>query len=185
MTTKSRWSSLWGPRSPEATATVEALKAEHAEVDAAKLQDRPVDPNRRTDMLGRAAAIETGDEEDADGNPIRPPEYTLRVPRYGGITVKRASDATGAFLGILALCEKHLPAWDSTLTRFGVLVAQLDENPKIAFFVRRTRDGGTIAVPDARTKEEALLQIVQALLELQVRHRALLEAGGVTVFRNA
>ena len=41
----------------------------------------------------------------------------------------------------------------------------------------------TLAVPDARSKEEALMQIVQALLELQVKHRAQIEAGGVTVFR--
>lgn len=177
-----RWASLWGARrGPEAEAAVQALREEHARRDAAALANRP--PDGPTDGLGRSAPLQT-DSEDADGNPITPVTYTLRVPGYGGVTVRHASDPTSALLGILELCEQHDRKWEPTLTRFGVLVAPLDAQPTVAFYVRRSRDGMTLAVPDARSRSAALLQIVQALLELQAKHRAIFEAAGVQPFRN-
>jgi hypothetical protein len=175
---KSRWASLWGgSRNADTTKTAEELRAEHAAKDAALAKAD------RRDLNGRPAPLEQEDE-DADGNPLRPPEYTLRVKGYGGVTVQRADSPTTAFLGILAMCERHLPAWDPVLTRFGVLVAPLAEAPKIAHYVRRTGDGMTLAVPDAQSREDALLHIVQALIELQVKNRAVFGQYGVQAFRN-
>lgn len=177
---KSRWASLWGgARGDGPEKTAEELRREHAAQDAARAAEAPAE---RRDIAGRAAPL-VQDDEDADGNPIRYAAHTLRVPGYGGLTVKPASDATSAFLGVLALCEKH-PEWDPVLTRYGVLVAKLEALPKVAFYVQRSRDGMTLALPDARSRQEALLQLVQALLELQVKHRAEFEQAGVQVFRN-
>lgn len=176
---KSRWASLWGGSRTDATKTAEEFRAEHAAKDAVHKRATA----DRTDINGRPAPLEQEDE-DADGNPLTPPEYTLRVKGYGGVTVRRADTPTTAFLGILAMCEKHLPAWDPVLTRFGVLVAPLREAPKIAHYVRRTGDGMTLAVPDAMSREDALLHIVQALIELQVKNRGVFEQHGVQAFRN-
>lgn len=175
---KSPWASLWGGgRLAEKTAA--ELRIEHAERDAG---NEPRNKGEPVDALGVAAPLHTEDE-DADGNPVRHPEYTLRVAGYGGVTVRRANDATTAFLGILELCEENLRAWDAALTQYGVLVAKLDAQPAVAFYVRRSRDGMTLAVPDAQNRGQALMQVVQALLTLQVKHRAIFEAAGVQAFR--
>lgn len=176
LTQKSKWAALWGGSRADAEKTAEQLRAEHAAKDAARAGAG------RRDLDGRPAPLDQ-DDEDADGNPLRPPEHTLRVAGYGGVTVRRADNPTSAFLGILAMCEKF-PAWEPVLTRFGVLVARLEKPPAIAHYVRRTTDGMTLAVPDARDRNEALLLIVQALLELQVKNRATFEQHGVQAFRN-
>ncbi len=177
---RSKWASLWGAQ--RSSDEVEKLRQEHAAADAERAQ-RAQSGDGITDVYGNAAAV-YDEDEDADGNPIQHPEYTLRVAGYGGVTVKKAHDPTSALLSILAVCETNMRVWEATLTRFGVLVAQLDSQPAVSHFVRRTRDGMTLAVPDARTRRDAILQIIQALLELQVRHRAVLEAAGIHAFRN-
>ena len=183
--TKSRFASLWGgPRNPEAEKAASELRAKHEAEEKAGRHPRDTAPSGEpVDAYGQVSALDTEDE-DADGNPVKPPAYTVRVPGYGGFIVQRADDPTSAMLGVLLLCEANLAKWDPVLTRFGVLVARLDTQPAVSFYVRRTRDGMTLAIPDARTRPEALMQLTQALLELQAKYRETFERGGVQAFRN-
>lgn len=96
-----------------------------------------------------------------------PPKTTTIIsPGYGGITVYNADTPTEALLRVLDLLVQHQRVVDATLVEYAVLLAKLPTQPVQGFALRRAEDGWTLAVPSATKREEALLQITQALLEL-------------------
>jgi hypothetical protein len=95
-----------------------------------------------------------------------PKTTTIICPGYGGITVYNADTPTEALLRVLDQLVKHQRMVDDTLIAYDVLLAKLASQPVQGFCIRRAEDGWTLAVPSATKREEALLQITQALLEL-------------------
>jgi hypothetical protein len=87
-------------------------------------------------------------------------------------------------LHVLDVLVKHYPQVDETLISYDVLLAQFPERPVKGFCVRRASDGWTLAVPAAETRQQAMLQIVQALLALQrTAFRRVMDVEGITPFR--
>ena len=91
---------------------------------------------------------------------------TIPIPAYGGVVVTGADSGTEAILKILNFLVDHRATLDACLTHYDVILMQLDEFPKDGFCVRRTTDGWTLCVPFATDRTQALLQIVQVLLEV-------------------
>jgi len=91
---------------------------------------------------------------------------TLELKGYGGITVEGFDTLTEAAAHILAFCIQHLPVIEDRLISYGVLVAKLDAPAKAQFYVQR-KDGWTLALPEARDRDEGLLSLIQALSHLQ------------------
>jgi hypothetical protein len=109
---------------------------------------------------------------------------SIAVPGYGGLTVRGGEDPTFAMLHVLDVLVKHYPQVDETLISYDMLLAQFPERPVKGFCVRRASDGWTLAVPAAETRQQAMLQIVQALLALQrTAFRRVMDVEGITPFR--
>lgn len=105
------------------------------------------------------------DELTSDGR-LLTPEVTIAVPGYGGITVRSTSVPTEAMLKILDLLVRYRDTADGVLVNYGVLLAELPAPPSEGFCIRRSSDGWALAVPEAQDRNQALLQILQALLVL-------------------
>lgn len=122
-------------------------------------------------------------EDNADGTP--PPVAHVQLGTYGGVTVVGAHSATEAMVHVLDFLVEHLRQVDATLVEYAVLLTRLPELPAQGFYVRRGYDGWTLAVPDAQSRDQALLQIVQALIEISRGPlKKELSAAGITPYRN-
>ncbi len=122
-----------------------------------------VEQPKKADVLEGTRRQKTAVDELEHGPPKT---TTIFVPGYGGITVYDADTPTEGLLRVLDVLVQHQALVDETLTAYAVLLAQLPTQPVQGFALRRAEDGWTLAVPAATKREEALLQIVQALLEL-------------------
>lgn len=108
----------------------------------------------------------------------------IKLPGYGGLTVHKAGSPTEAMLKVLDFCVKNRAAVDQTLTDYAILLAQFSDVPAQGFYVRRGWDGWTISVPEANNRDQAFLQIIQALLEISRGPlRAQLSAARITPYR--
>jgi len=92
------------------------------------------------------------------------PTADVRLGTYGGVGVRNASTPTEALLAVLSFLVTHYAVVDPVLTEYAVLLAKFDAVPAQGFYIRRSSDGWTLSVPDAKDRDQALLQIVQALL---------------------
>lgn len=114
-----------------------------------------------------------------------PKTTTLVVPSYGGVRVYAASSSTEAVLGILNFLVERRDPLDALLTQYGLLVEKLKAFPENGFCVRRSDTGWALLVPEAQDRVQALLQIVQVLLEIaRGPHAAALRAAGITPYRD-
>lgn len=122
-----------------------------------------VEQPKKADVLEGTRRQKTAVDELEHGPPKT---VTIVVPGYGGISVYNADTPTEALLRVLDLFVLHQKMVDATLVDYAVLLAKLPTQPVTGFALRRAEDGWTLAVPAATKREEALLQITQALLEL-------------------
>lgn len=122
--------------------------------------------------------------DDPSSLPGRPPVADVRVPGYGGLRVVEATTATEAVLKVMDFFFKHRATVDPVLVEYGVLFAQLSAVPAQGFYVQRGWDKWTLSVPEAQTRDQAILQIIQALLELERGPlRAAMHQEGVQPYR--
>ena len=113
-----------------------------------------------------------------------PQTVAVAVQGYGGVSVYNARTPTEAMLRILDLLVRHRWAVDDTLVEYAVLLVQLPQQPPGGFALRREPDGWTLSVPAATTRDEAMLQVVQALLALaRSPFGATLRAEGISPYR--
>jgi len=117
-------------------------------------------------------AVATPPKEYAKGEDNgRTPAVTgvvLDVPQYGGISVRGTDNTQEAAKRILEFCIKYIKNIEATLLQYGILVVRLKPNEPIeATLAIRRSDGWLLAIPDVTTREQGLLQLVQAFLALQ------------------
>lgn len=103
---------------------------------------------------------------------------TINIPSFGLITVRGAANNTEAVTRILDYLVRNERLVDPTLVEYGVLLVRLPAPPEGGFYVHRSTDGWTLSIPGVTTKEQALLQIFQALRALQ---QPPLRTAGITV----
>jgi len=108
----------------------------------------------------------TKSEDNGSNLPIT--GVVLDVPQYGGISVRGTDNPQEAAKRILEFCIKYVKNIEATLLQYGILVVRLDLNKpfETPFAIRRS-DGWVLAIPEVTTREQGLLQLVQAFLALQ------------------
>lgn len=103
----------------------------------------------------------------------------IQLENYGSIVVTGIDTPQDAIKLILEFCIKNLKDVEQTLLQFGIVVVKLKPNQAVntEFYIRRS-DGWILAVPEVTTRREGLLQLIQALLALNInpRTRELLKA---------
>ena len=110
---------------------------------------------------------------------------TIQISNYGGISSDTVSEPKEIAGQLLEFCVRNLPQIEDTLAEYGVVVAKVpDAELDLKFYVRRA-DKWTLAVPLAHTREDGLLQLVQALLAVQriPAMKKKLEDAGLCAFR--
>jgi hypothetical protein len=106
-----------------------------------------------------------------DNSPInddlRDTQYaTIALKGYGGITIEGVTELKHAAAQLLKFCVDQEKLVDDILVQFGVLLAQMPVgNLKTKFFIQRA-DGWLIAVPEAKTRDEGCLQLIQAMVKI-------------------
>lgn len=138
---------------------------------------------RRAPTVSEQAANDPGDDINGDMEGVK--QTTVELKNYGGIVVKGAESSAHAAAHILQFCVDNNTDIEKVLTRYGVVVAKIHPGQlKAPFYIQR-RDGWTLAVPMARTRDEGCLQLIQALLAVRLETRAglrMLDAG-ITPFK--
>jgi len=92
---------------------------------------------------------------------------TVDIPNYGGIGAKDTQDTGQIPIRLLELAVNELKKIEDTFLNYGLIVIQLDsdaskDNP---FYIQR-EDGWTLIAPDVKTREEGMIQLIQALNSL-------------------
>lgn len=140
----------------------------------------PPEPKEST-VVDMARERPTTVDRDA-GERVTP--ITIALPGYGGIRVLSGETPTEAMLQVLDFLVKHHPQVDAYLVDYAVLLARFPETPARGFCFRRASDQWTLCVPAATTREHALLQIIQALLEIaRGPLRKQMHDAGITPYR--
>ena len=120
----------------------------------------------------------------ATGAILEDPQIDMKVPGYGGFIVRKVDTPTAALLNVLNVLAANLAVLEPLALEYEVLVVKLGHPPRNGFYVHRSRDGWTLAVPSATNKEQALLQITQALLAIaRSRHAELLSRAHIVPYR--
>lgn len=110
---------------------------------------------------------------------------TVTYPNYGGITVTGTDRPEAIASAVLQFCVSHRAEIDDTLTHYGLLVAKLQpQKLELPFYITRA-DGWTLTIPDAETRQQGLLALIQCLLTLDEipKHRKAMRALGLQPFR--
>ncbi len=105
----------------------------------------------------------------ADGLGIHPEHLlaTLELKNYGGVSVQGCADLTVAAAHILDYLVQHADAVNAALIYHSLLLAPLDLEPTgLKFYIRRA-DGWTLSAPTATARDDALCNLIQALLRLR------------------
>lgn len=131
------------------------------------------DPWRRSSTPAKSVHLpEPEPEPDLDPSPVNDDiqddaqHSTIELKGYGGITVDGVSKLGHAAAQVLQFCVDNHTKIDSTLLKYGVLVAKVPVTPlKLQFYVQR-QDGWLLAVPEAQTRDEGCLQLIQAMMEI-------------------
>lgn len=102
----------------------------------------------------------SGDTDEEAQAAIQRVEY----PNYGGIAVKGAEQSSSIAAAVLQFCINKRDVIDDLLTEHGLLLAKLSPGTlDIPFYITRT-DGWTLTVPEATTRMQGLLCLIQCLL---------------------
>jgi len=112
------------------------------------------------------------------------PTATLRLPGYGAITVRYAEDSTEAAVILLEFLQRNLAGAEPTLLHHGVLVTNTALPANALFRIQRP-DGWFLTVPGAHTREQGLLQLIQAFIQLRTLpdFKKKLESAGISAYR--
>ena len=106
--------------------------------------------------------------------PSAPPEdehydrrfATIELKGYGGITIEDTTDPAQAAMRLLRFCTQEKDAIEPIFTNYGVIVANVKKPPARLTFYVHASDGSLLACPLAKTRDEGLLQLIQALMHL-------------------
>jgi len=90
---------------------------------------------------------------------------TIELKGYGGITVDGVEQMNHAAAQVLQFCVDHYEKIDDIFVKYGVLLAQLPINELTTKFYIQRADGWLMAVPEAKSRDEGCLQLIQAMLE--------------------
>ena len=105
-------------------------------------------------------------QEDRDTTVVELP-HILALQNYGGLSLIGGKSSTEVLLKLLDFCVEHRTQVEDTLADFGIVVAQLNHEPKKLHFYLQREDGWTLAVPEAPSRDYASVQIIQAVLTMQ------------------
>jgi hypothetical protein len=105
-------------------------------------------------------------EDNAQNEGIK--RVQILLVNYGGITVTGTDSSPEAAKIILEFCINHLKNIENILLQYGIVVVKLKptQETNAIFYIRRS-DGWILAIPEARTRNQGLLQLIQAFLALQ------------------
>ena len=100
-------------------------------------------------------------------NDIQVPSHaTIELKGYGGITVDGVEQMNHAGAQVLKFCVDHHKKIDDIFVQYGVLLTQLPVSElNLKFYIQRA-DGWLMAVPEAKTRDEGCLQLIQAMMEV-------------------
>lgn len=93
--------------------------------------------------------------------------FVLELKNYGGLSAIGAKTSTDVVLKLLDFCVMHLNRVEDVLADYGIVLAQLDHEPRKLLFYLQREDGWTLAIPDAPSRDYASVQLIQAVLTLQ------------------
>jgi len=126
------------------------------------------DPWRKAPVVEKPKVVRKAQPvpEDRDVLTIDQP-YMLALQNYGGLCLLGGKTGTDVLLKLLDFCVDHLKRVDDVLANYGVVVAQLDHEPRKLLFYLQREDGWTLAVPEAVSRDNASVQLIQAVLTLQ------------------
>jgi hypothetical protein len=122
--------------------------------------------------------------DNAESLPVQSVSATL--PNYGGITVLGTGNPQELGRRVLEFCVQNAKIVEPYLLQYSIVIVRLPLTTKLntPFYIQRS-DGWTLAVPDVTTKEQGLLQLIQAFLELTQtpNTRTLLEQAGIRPYK--
>jgi len=106
-----------------------------------------------------------------DDSPIendiqKPCHATIELKGYGGITVDGVDQMHHAGAQVLKFCVDHSDQIDDIFVQYGVLLAQMPITELTTKFYVQRADGWLLAVPEANTRDEGCLQLIQAMVEV-------------------
>lgn len=118
----------------------------------------------------KAAPAPTATTADPDSDDFSTAKRSAIVLKdYGGISVKGSYDRKQVAIQLIGFCVEHLTKIEDILTQYGILVTQLEPGKLDTPIFIQQEDGWTLTVPFAKDKPQAILQLIQALLEMDSR----------------
>ena len=90
---------------------------------------------------------------------------TIMLKGYGGISLAGTDETKKVAVHIINCCVKYERYFEPLLTKYGIVVAKLEGTVNLPMYIKR-KDGWTLCIPDARTRDDGLLQLIQALLAI-------------------
>lgn len=104
-------------------------------------------------------------DSDNDKNGVQ--HVSVALPNYGGITVGGTNNSQELGRRLLEFCVVNQKIVEPYLLQYGIVVVKLGIGIKLntLFYIQRS-DGWTLAVPEVSSREQGLLQLIQAFLEL-------------------
>lgn len=98
---------------------------------------------------------------------LRETQYaTIELKGYGGITIDGVSKAKHAAAQLLKFCVDHEKLIADILVQFGVLLTKIAVTKLDTPFYIQRADGWLLAVPEAKTRDEGCLQLIQAMVKV-------------------
>jgi hypothetical protein len=146
--------------------------------------EAPVRPQTVETSTGVTLGTNRGAAEKDVEREAPAPRVDIQVKPYGGIIVEGATTPTEGMSLFLDWCMRRPASVEPTLTDAAVLMIELETVPSNGFYIRRP-DGWTLCVPHAQNRDQALVQIVQAVLALSANplFATSLKNAGISAYR--
>lgn len=111
--------------------------------------------------------VDATHEDDIDVDSEGRKYSTIELKNYGGIVVEGTASTTQAAAQVLKFCVDNHKEIDRIFLDFGVVVTKLEPGYLQAPFYIQRSDGWTLAIPQATSRDQGCLQLIQALLRLK------------------
>jgi hypothetical protein len=118
-------------------------------------------------VVEEAPLVDATHEDDIDVDSKGRKYATIELKNYGGVVVAGTDSTTQAAGQVLKFCVDHHTQVERIFLDFGVVVTRLDPGTLNAPFYIQRADGWTLAIPEAETRDQGCLQLIQALLKLK------------------
>jgi hypothetical protein len=118
-------------------------------------------------VAASAPLVDSTQQDDIDLDTQGHKYASIELKNYGGVVVSGTSSTTQAAAQILKFCVDHSALIERIFLDFGVVVTRLEPGTLDAPFYIQRVDGWTLAVPQAETRDQGCLQLIQALLKLK------------------